>query len=97
MNSNILCFIIYNLIYKRVKETLEIRKKMEKNFGLNKQFPSMTNGKVMLVAYMQASDKLVCVTASTCADTQVSVVVSSSCHTRLVGYSESVTLEIPPE
>ena len=66
-------------------------------FGLHIQHPSLAEGEVMLIAYMEASKELVGIATGTGSYAEIAVVVSLAYHTRLVGDTDTPGAVVLPE
>jgi hypothetical protein len=51
----------------------------------------------MLIPHMEATKEFVCITADTCSDTKVAIIVASTYHTGLVGYTYAPGIVVLPE
>ena len=61
------------------------------------QPPATSKHIIVFIAEVDATQEPVSVTPGRCPDTDIAVMVATTRHTRLVGYSESETPVIPPE
>ena len=57
----------------------------------------MTEGEIVLIADMNTADELVGIAACTGSDTQIAVVVATSCDTGLVGGTDAPCAVVVPE
>ena len=83
--------------HKACPEQVFMLGKGKVTFGLDKQSPSMTKGKVVFITYMNTSYELVRIAAGTGSDTQITVIVPASCDTWLLGCSYSPCTVVVPK